>query len=166
MAFRLLNPSLFHLRTPFLAASLGFSGALLIHQTFHSRRLLRLDSLSSPATSPKDWSFSQYQQDARTPVTKGDGTLNPNAIRQLSLGSILGLVGGLGISLFSKPLALLIGLLVVGVQTAEYYGIRLIPYSKLQGYVKGVDLRSAVQDNVAFKLSFGTLFALSAFAEF
>ncbi|KAK0940442.1 hypothetical protein LTR48_004019 [Friedmanniomyces endolithicus] len=166
MAFRLLNPSLFHLRTPFLAASLGFSGALLIHQTFHSRRLLRLDSLSSPATSPKDWSFSQYQQDARTPVTKGDGTLNPNAIRQLSLGSILGLVGGLGISLFSKPLALLIGLLVVGVQTAEYYGIRLIPYSKLQSYVKGVDLRSAVQDNVAFKLSFGTLFALSAFAEF
>ncbi|TKA78588.1 hypothetical protein B0A55_03870 [Friedmanniomyces simplex] len=166
MASRLLNPSLFHLRTPLLAASLGFSGALLLHQTFHSRRLLRLDSVASPAASPKDWSFSQYQHDARTPVTKGDGTLNPNAIRQLSLGSILGLVGGLGISLFSKPLALLIGLLVVGVQTAEYYGIHLVPYGRLQSYVKGVDLRSAVQDNVAFKLSFGTLFALSAFAEF
>ncbi|KAK3620665.1 hypothetical protein LTR56_023256 [Elasticomyces elasticus] len=165
MAFRLLNPALFHLRTPLFAASLGISGALLIHQTFQSRRLLRLDSTASPL-SPKDWSFSQYQNDARTPVTKGDGTLNPNAIRQLSLGSILGLVGGLGISLFSKPLALLLGLLVVGVQTAEYYGIRLIPYSRLQSYVKGVDLRSAVQDNVAFKLSFGTLFALSAFADF
>ncbi|KAK3652460.1 hypothetical protein LTR56_005171 [Elasticomyces elasticus] len=165
MAFRLLNPALFHLRTPLFAASLGISGALLVHQTFQSRRLLRLDSAASPL-SPKDWSFSQYQNDARTPVTKGDGTLNPNAIRQLSLGSILGLVGGLGISLFSKPLALLLGLLVVGVQTAEYYGIRLIPYSRLQSYVKGVDLRSAVQDNVAFKLSFGTLFALSAFADF
>lgn len=79
---------------------------------------------------------------------------------------IAGLVAGLGVSLFSKPLALLIGLLVVGVQTAEHYGIHLVPYSRLQGYVKGVDLRSAVQDNVAFKMSFGTLFALSAFADF
>lgn len=77
-----------------------------------------------------------------------------------------GLVAGLGISVFSKSLALLIGLLVVGVQTAESYGIHLIPYQRLQGYVKGVDLRSAVQDNVAFKISFGTMFALSAFAEF
>lgn len=89
MASRLLNPALFHLRTPLFAASLGFSGALLTHQTFQSRRLLRLDSTTS-SVSPKDWSFSQYQNDARTPITKGDGTLNPNAIRQLSMGSILG----------------------------------------------------------------------------
>jgi hypothetical protein len=55
----------------------------------------------------------------------------------------------------------------VGVQTAEnYLGINLVPYRQLQGYVKNVDLRSAVQDNAAFKLSFGLMFALSAFAEF
>lgn len=77
-----------------------------------------------------------------------------------------GLVTGLGVSLFSKPLALLIGIVVVGVQTAERYGIRLVPYGRLQKFVKGVDLRSAVQDNVGFKLSFGVMFALSAFAEF
>lgn len=57
------------------------------------------------------------------------------------------------------------GLLIAGVQTAESYGIHLIPYKKLQGYVKGIDLRSAVQDNVGFKISFGLMFALSAFAE-
>ena len=57
-------------------------------------------------------------------------------------------------------------MLIVGVQTAESYGIHLIPYRQLQGYVKSVDLRSAAQDNVAFKLSFGLMFALSAFAEF
>lgn len=68
--------------------------------------------------------------------------------------------------MFSKSLALLIGLLVVGVQTAEHYGIHLIPYNRLQGYVKGVDLRSAVQDNAAMKISFGTMFALSAFGHF
>jgi hypothetical protein len=55
--------------------------------------------------------------------------------------------------------------MVAGVQVAESYGIHLVPYKKIQGYVKGVDVRSAVQDNVAFKISFGLMFALSAFAE-
>lgn len=77
-----------------------------------------------------------------------------------------GLVAGLGVSVFSKPLAVLIGLLIIGVQTAESYGIRLVPYKKLQGLVKGVDMRSAIQDNIAFKISFGAMFALSGFAEF
>ena len=77
-----------------------------------------------------------------------------------------GLVAGLGLSVFSKPLVLLIGLLIAGVQTAESYGIHLIPYRQMQGYVKSIDLRSAVQDNAAFKISFGMMFALSAFAEF
>lgn len=76
-----------------------------------------------------------------------------------------GLVAGLGISVFSKPLALLIGLLIVGVQSAESYGIHLVPYGYLQKYVKGINMRSAVQDNAAFKLSFGLMFALSAFAQ-
>lgn len=69
-------------------------------------------------------------------------------------------------SVFSKPLAVLLGLLVIGVQTAESYGIHLVPYRAIQGYVKGVDVRSAVQDNVAFKISFGLMFALAGFAEF
>ena len=76
-----------------------------------------------------------------------------------------GLVAGLGVSVFSKTLVVLIGLLIAGVQTAESWGLHLVPYRRLQGYVKGVDLRSAVQDNVAFKVSFGLMFALSAFAQ-
>ena len=77
-----------------------------------------------------------------------------------------GLIAGLGISVFSKPLTLLIGLLIVGVQTAESYGIHVVPYKRLQSYFKSVDMRSAVQDNMAFKICFGAMFALSAFAEF
>lgn len=76
----------------------------------------------------------------------------------------IGLAAGVSVAFFSKSLALIIGLLIAGVQTAESYGIHIVPYKKLQGYVKGVDLRSAVQDNVAFKISFGMMFALSAFA--
>jgi len=36
----------------------------------------------------------------------------------------------------------------------------------MQKYVKSVDLRSAVQDNVAFKLAFGATFALVGFGGF
>ncbi|RMY53176.1 hypothetical protein D0863_14031 [Hortaea werneckii] len=77
-----------------------------------------------------------------------------------------GLIAGLSISVFSKPLTLLIGLLIVGVQTAESYGIHVVPYKRMQNYFTNIDMRSAVQDNMAFKISFGALFALSAFAEF
>jgi hypothetical protein len=55
------------------------------------------------------------RRDAKTPIIK-NGRLNEKALRQISAGSILGLVGGVMVSFFSKPLALLIGLLVLGVQ--------------------------------------------------
>jgi hypothetical protein len=99
----------------------------------------------------------------------------------------LGLCAGLLVSTFSRSLALILGLLVVGVQVslmslemgirgkgevlmrrqwASSYGIHIIPYNRLQKYVTSIDLRSAVQDNVAFKVSFGTTFALAAFMHF
>ncbi|KAK3710603.1 hypothetical protein LTR37_010230 [Vermiconidia calcicola] len=168
MASRLFNPGLFHNPTTLFAASFGVSAAIFgpqLLQSYRTRYALRLDS-SPSSVSPKDWSFSQYQADARTPIVEKGGRLNGRAVRQLSAGSIIGLVAGLGLSIFSKPLVVLIGLLVAGVQTAEHYGIHLIPYRTLQGYAKSIDMRSAVQDNVAFKISFGLMFALSAFAEF
>ena len=45
-------------------------------------------------------------------------------------------------------------------------GYNIVPTTKLQRYVKGIDLRSAVEDNVAFKLSFGLTFALASLASF
>jgi hypothetical protein len=95
----------------------------------------------------------------------------------------IGLCAGILVSTFSRPLALLIGLMVLGLQVrfpitvneefsanknqwASSYGINVIPYDKLQRYVSGIDLRSAVQDNMAFKLSFGATFAMSAIMHF
>lgn len=46
------------------------------------------------------------------------------------------------------------------------HGYNVVPTSRIQRYVKGIDLRSAIEDNVAFKLSFGATFMLAAFAEF
>lgn len=90
-------------------------------------------------------------------------------------------------STFSKTLAFLFGLFVFSVQvcysfapafsstklTAVPYcskfaasrGYNIIPTTRLQKYVKSIDLRSALEDNVAFKLSFGATFMLAAFAE-
>jgi hypothetical protein len=49
---------------------------------------------------------------------------------------------------------------------ASSRGINILPYDRLQKYINGIDLRSAVQDNMAFKISFGTTFALAAFMHF
>lgn len=77
-----------------------------------------------------------------------------------------GVFAGMAVSTFSKPLTLLIGLLILVVTALESKGIHIVPYKRLQGYVTSVDLRSLIQDNVAFKISFGTTFALTGFSEF
>jgi len=92
--------------------------------------------------------------------------LNPRAVRQISSGSIIGLCAGLAVSTFSTSLAMILGLLIVGTQWASSYGINVLPTAKLQKYFKNIDVRSAVQDNVAFKISFGMTFALAAFVKF
>ncbi|KAF2430355.1 hypothetical protein EJ08DRAFT_734143 [Tothia fuscella] len=160
MASRLL----FRPLSPFVFTSTLCACPLIIAPLIIRRRPILMDTLQKPLGGGS--SFSQYKSDSKTPVVK-DGRMNPNAVKQISSGSILGLVGGVAVSMFSKPLALLIGLLVFGVQFLESKaGVHLIPYQKLQGVFKNIDVKSAVQDNVAFKMSFGITFALAAFAKF
>ena len=45
-------------------------------------------------------------------------------------------------------------------------GYNILPTARMQRYIKGIDLRSAIEDNVAFKLSLGVTFMLATFAEF
>ena len=55
----------------------------------------------------------------------------------------------------------------LGLHTAEkQLNMRIILYDGIQKYFKGIDLRGAVQDNAAMKISFGVMFALSGFASF
>lgn len=135
-----------------------------------SSSIIRYDT--SPAA---DFSTSQspsysHSRDAKTPLTKtnpdGSKTLNPAAIKQISLGSILGLGAGLILSAFSTSLTFLIGLGIVVWQVAARKGYNFIPVEKVQRYFTNVDVRSAINDNLAFKISFGLMFALSAFGEF
>lgn len=78
-----------------------------------------------------------------------------------------GLATGLSVSLFSKPLAVILGLAFLGLHTAErQLGVRLVPYERISKLAKGWDLRGLVQDDAALKVSFGVMFALSGFASF
>ncbi|KAJ9643059.1 hypothetical protein H2201_004863 [Coniosporium apollinis] len=162
MASRILLRPLTNTFTSTLLVSSVLAAPLLLQPY---RRPLLLDSATVSPLSSKDWSYSRYQRDAQVPVTK-NGRVNPAVFKQISAGSILGLIGGVAVSVFSKPLALIIGLLVFGLQAVESSGLHIIPYNSMQRYVKSINLRSAVLDNVAFKLSFGATFALAAFAEF
>ncbi|PNS15604.1 inosine-5'-monophosphate dehydrogenase [Sphaceloma murrayae] len=144
--------------------ALGASSILLGNPLAQRRRLM-LDS-SPSSVSARDWSYSQYQRDASVPVFSQGGGLNPRAIRQISAGSIIGVLAGMAVSTFSKPLTLIIGLLILGITGLESRGISIVPYKRIQKYVTNVDLRSLIQDNAAFKLSFGATFALTGFADF
>lgn len=150
------------LRPSALVVGLSFSSVLLAPLALRPRPLLLRCDASPEPLAGREWS---YTCDARTPV-RSQGRWNPQALKQVSAGSILGLIGGLAVSVFSKPLAVVIGLLVFGIQFIESRGIHIIPYASLQHRVRNTDLRSLAQDNVAFKLSFGAMFALAAFAEF
>lgn len=76
-------------------AALGLSGAAYSVLSYQRRNPLRLDSSSNPISSSsstsKDWTFSQYQNNAQTPVVTSHGGLNAKAVRQMTTGSILGM---------------------------------------------------------------------------
>lgn len=184
MLLPLLRPTLLPRTRPVLIA-FGLSLPL-----FSPRPAITLDSSPASAASFSSAPYT-HSRDARTPLTKDGRTLNPAAVKQISLGSILGLGAGVLLSAFSKSLTLMLGLGIVVWQvcsdftlvvrdnvkdtrkltmTCEQYaarkGYNFIPVERLQVFVKGMDLRSAVNDNVAFKISFGLMFALAAFGEF
>jgi hypothetical protein len=91
-----------------LSTPLILSTPLLAYQ-FRNAQRIRCDG-PDPFSKVTNDLTSNYTTEARTPIVTQSGAVNPQAIRQISMGSILGVIGGLGISLFSKPLAILIGL--------------------------------------------------------
>ncbi|KAN0067344.1 hypothetical protein V8E54_014607 [Elaphomyces granulatus] len=84
-------------------------------------------------------------------------------MRQISLGGVLGLATGLGLRVFSRALALVLGVGLVVVEWAASKGYNLLP---LQRYVKGVSLEQAMTENTLFKTSFGATMILAAFVQF
>lgn len=98
-----------------LSTPLILSAPLLVHSMRHQRPIL----CDSPDLR------NSFVNGGETPVIKRSGAPNPRVIRQISTGSILGVLAGLGVSVFSKPLAILIGLGIVCVQVrvSFHFGI-------------------------------------------
>ena len=84
---------------PLMSCALGLSGgaaaySLLARQQYRGSPL-RMDSSPNPNknnnnNNPLSSTFSTYQRDAQTPVVTSHGGLNAKAVRQMTLGSILG----------------------------------------------------------------------------
>ncbi|KAL1878960.1 hypothetical protein Plec18167_004255 [Paecilomyces lecythidis] len=122
------------------------------------------------ASQDSGWAFDPkteplLQKQGKTGPRNSSGWLNASTLRQLSLGSVLGVLAGLGLRAFSKALVVLLGVGVVVVEWAASKGYNLIPVHRLQKYAKGIDLERAVHQNVAFKISFGATMALAAFSK-
>lgn len=110
-------------RGALLATPLILSTPLLT-QHFRSRYAIRCDG-PDPLTKITSDLTRNYASEAQTPVFTQSGAVNPRAIRQISMGSILGVLGGLGVSVFSKPLAILIGLGVFALQVCSFSLLRV-----------------------------------------
>ncbi|GES65898.1 FUN14 family protein [Aspergillus terreus] len=137
-------------------------------QCQYSAPYYRSDSQTSP-DSP--WAMNSQdplvrKQGATRPQSTGSGLLTASNMRQVSMGSVLGLVVGVGLRAFSRALVVLLGMGVVVIEWAASKGYNILPLQRMQKYVKGVDLQKAVSRNVPFKISFGAAMALAAFAQF
>ncbi|KAF7588034.1 hypothetical protein BBP40_006413 [Aspergillus hancockii] len=122
---------------------------------------------SRPESPDSSWTMDRNDPSMlKQGTTRSSGILTASNMRQVSLGSVLGLVVGVGLRAFSRVLVVLLGMGVVFVEWAAAKGYNVLPVNRLQKYVKSVDLQKAVSQNKPFKISFGVTMALAAFAQF
>ncbi|KAL4916819.1 hypothetical protein BDW62DRAFT_95013 [Aspergillus aurantiobrunneus] len=120
-----------------------------------------------PDSTEPGWTISPQDPLLRKQgTTTRSGILTASNMRQVSMGSVLGLVVGVGLRAFSRVLVVLFGMGIVAIEWAASKGYNILPVHRLQKYVKSVNLEKAVSRNVPFKISFGATMALAAFAQF
>ena len=99
------------LSTPFLVtATVASAGPLL----FNTRPILGESGYVYPSSSSPAAQVRQFASKNKP---------SPQIARQISMGSILGIAGGMGVSLLSKPLAMLLGLGFLGVQVRNLLSV-------------------------------------------
>ncbi|KKY19203.1 hypothetical protein UCRPC4_g04577 [Phaeomoniella chlamydospora] len=143
-----------------LPLSLGLG---LTYAVFPKSNTIRLDSdPSAPFSTSSSSNGKKSYPSSSSGGGRSDGPLglDPQTVKQITTGSILGLVAGLAVSKSA----------VLGLTQMEQYlaskGIRIVPLEKLQKYVKSVNIAKLVQSNPALKVSFGLTFMLAAFGYF
>ncbi|KAK6541585.1 hypothetical protein TWF694_007388 [Orbilia ellipsospora] len=111
------------------------------------------------ARESKSISDQLLHENART---KGGSWFNPYNFRQISTGSFAGVVTGYMIGRWSRMLFFIGILVVMVVQYIERRGYTIIPYQRLDKMAHEADIKQALTKNAAFRWTFATTFALSA----
>ncbi|KAL4967512.1 uncharacterized protein BDV14DRAFT_26098 [Aspergillus stella-maris] len=112
------------------------------------------------------WTTTSNPPLGKSLQTRDSGIMTASNMRQVSMGSVLGLVVGVGLRAFSRVLVVLLGLGFVAVEWAASKGYNVLPVHRLQKYVKSFDLDKAMSENRPFKITFAATMALAAFAQF
>ncbi|RAH47639.1 uncharacterized protein BO95DRAFT_513035 [Aspergillus brunneoviolaceus CBS 621.78] len=123
-------------------------------------------SAAAAGTPETNWTVPSSSDPTILKQGRTGPILTASNMRQVSLGSVLGLVVGVGLRAFSRVLVVLIGMGIVVVEWAAAKGYNILPVNTVQKYVKRVDLQGAVSKHIPFKLSFGLTMGLAAFAQF
>ncbi|KAF7716741.1 Uncharacterized protein PECH_008668, partial [Penicillium ucsense] len=169
MAFAFFSPPSTILRLG-LGLGIGLSAATLYPQSPFRAAPLRCDwpSSGSRPTAP-EINFtgrSSSSTEAGIATQAKNALLTPENMRQISLGSVLGLVAGVGLRAFSKVLVVVLGMGVVLVEWAASKGYNIVPLERVTGFIKNTNVRRMVNENRPFKISFGAMMAMAAFAQF
>ncbi|KAI9374266.1 hypothetical protein BJX61DRAFT_532553 [Aspergillus egyptiacus] len=163
------NILMFSRTSAIVGVGLGLSFALLPSSPFRAKPTQCLFTAPYHRAGPEQSDWTMGPQDplrSKQGATTKSGILTASNMRQISLGSVLGLVVGLGLRAFSRVLVVLFGMGIVAVEWAASRGYNIFPVRRLQKYVKSVDLEKAVSRNLPFKMTFGATMALAAFAQF
>ncbi|KAI5795198.1 hypothetical protein EDC01DRAFT_614984 [Geopyxis carbonaria] len=146
MAYRYLFPS---------AVALGGSLAY-VHSSPRSPFRIptyHCDSTSVPSSfSSLGLPWFQRKQMAPAPPRDHSG-FAPTTYRQISTGSFFGVAVGLMVARFGGTIALIVGGVMILIETLARQGVDLLPYDTIRRWAGNVDVRGLVMKNTPFKLS-------------
>lgn len=146
MAFALFSPSPTILRLG-LGLGIGLSAASLHPQSPFRAAPLRCDwapsgSGSGSRSTGPEINFPGRASEPSIATQAKNTLLTPENMRQVSMGSVLGLIAGVGLRAFSKVLVVVLGMGVVLVEVCGDFSLSLPPFSSLLGSLLSITSRS------------------------
>ncbi|KAL4991977.1 hypothetical protein BDW68DRAFT_173614 [Aspergillus falconensis] len=149
-----------------IGLGLGLSFSLLYSSPFRTAPMRCDYATPNIGSTGPAWTVSPQDRLRKQGVAGKSGIMTASNMRQVSMGSVLGLLVGVGLRAFSRVLVVLIGMGIIAVEWAASKGYNILPTHQLQKYVKSVNLEKLMSRNVPFKVTFGATMALAAFAQF
>ncbi|KAF3925672.1 hypothetical protein ABW21_db0209071 [Orbilia brochopaga] len=123
----------------------------------------RILEAQSEQKRPLRVTYTAADDDGSPARTRKSMIFTPTDYRQLSIGSFAGVMCGYTVGHMSRMIAFVVIAVILVVQYAERKGIPIMPWKRMQRFVDELDARAAATHNWAFKYSFASAFALSAY---